>query len=117
VPWKLTVRTGPKVERLRFAQLDDGLAGLEARARELAKEAPKREVNVRYKRYQPVEVVFARLELSGPQRLLPSVHAGLDVRGDGSMEAFHGRVTRELIEQSNGESPLSALRRSVEQRS
>ena len=30
----------------------------------------------RYKRYEPVEQVFARLELAGPQRLLPSVARG-----------------------------------------
>jgi hypothetical protein len=114
VPWKLTVRNGPRVERVAFDELDQGFARLETRARELADAAPKQPVDARYKRYDPVERVFARLELSGPERLLPSIRAGVDVRGDGSMEAFRGRVRREVIEQKKGESAFLALRRSVE---
>lgn len=113
MPWKLTVRDGSEVERLEFDQLERALDTLESRARRLAQGAPNREVDLRYKRYEPAEQVSARLELSGPQRFLPRVHAGLDVRGDGSMEAYRGRVTREVIEQQQGETPCRALRRAV----
>jgi hypothetical protein len=114
MPWRLTVRTGSRVERLKFADADQALDALERRARELVKSAPNKEAGGRVKRYEPVEQVFARLELSGPQRLLPSVHAGLDVRGDGSIEAYRGRVTRALIDQNKGENPYAALRRAVQ---
>jgi hypothetical protein len=113
VGWKLTVRTGPKVERDRFDRLDDALDALEARARELSDGAPKRPVDVRYKRFEPVQQVSARLELAGPERLLPTTRAGIDVRGDGSTEAYVGRVRRVVIEQGKGETAYKALRRVV----
>jgi hypothetical protein len=113
VPWKLTVRSGPRVERVRFDTLEQVLAAVERRGRELEAAAPRRAFDARYKRFEPIEQVAARIEVAGPQRMLPSVRAGVDVRGDGSSEAYLGRVRRELIEQRRGESVYGALRRAV----
>jgi hypothetical protein len=113
VSWRLTVRIGPQVERLRFPALGDALDALEARALELARDAPLRAVDVKFKRFDPIAQVAARLELAGPERLIPRVRAGLDVRGDGSTEAYLGRITREVVEQHNGESSYQALRRAL----
>ena len=49
------------------------------------------------------------LKLSGPGRL----RAGIDVRGDGSSEAFTGRLRRRVLEQRDGESAYDALRRAL----
>lgn len=113
MPWRLTIRDGPKVERARFDTLDQALTAAEVRARELAGEAPRDTVDVRYKRFEPIEQVAARIEVAGPQRMIPSVRAGVDVRGDGSTEAYIGRVRRELVKQRKGETSYKALRRAL----
>ncbi len=112
--WKLTVRAGPRVERRRYQRLTDALEALQVRADELARSAPRDAVDVRYKRFEPVHQVAARIELAGPERLLPRVRGGLDVRGDGSIEAYLGRVRREVVRQRRGESAAHALRRALE---
>jgi hypothetical protein len=113
--WKLTVRSGPRVQRRVFGALPDALNALEVRAEELATEAPGRVVDTKIKRFEPAEQVVARLELAGPQRLVPSIRAGLDVRGDGSLQPYRGRVRREPIAAERGETPYAALARALSQ--
>jgi hypothetical protein len=115
VRWKLIVRVGPKVRRSTFGAAADALDELEARARELARTAPDEVVDARFKRFEPVEQVVARLELVGPERFVPSVRVGVDVRGDGSIEAYRGRVRREVIAEGGSADPFTALRRTVTQ--
>jgi hypothetical protein len=107
---RVVVRSGPRVERLEAGSLDAALELIEQRARALAAGPGRRAVDLRYKSFEPVQQVAHRLELSGPRR----VHAGLDVRGDGSVEAWTGRLRRRVITQEPGESPYEALRRTLE---
>jgi hypothetical protein len=116
VAWKLTVRTGPKVLRSRFDDLEAALDAAEAKAREIAGNVPKTPIDAKIRRFEPVQQVAARLELAGPQRLVPSIRAGFDVRGDGSTEAYVGRVKREVVTQRRGEDPYTALRRELAER-
>lgn len=116
MPWRVTVRSGPKVDRSRFDSLEQALDALRAQGRELAGSAPARVVDAKIKRFEPVQQVVARLELAGPQRLSPSVQAGVDVRGDGSAEAFLGRIRRRVIESRRGEDAYAALGRVVRDR-
>ena len=111
--WRLTVRAGPQVDHREFDALDDALSELQARGRELARDAPRDAVNVKITRFEPAQRVIARLELAGPERLLPSVRVGVDVRGDGSSEAFRGRIRRTLLQQGSNEDAFATLRRSL----
>jgi hypothetical protein len=116
VAWKVTVRDGPRVEHEQYDELDAALEAVEAHGRQLASQTERNPVGTQLKRYEPAQQVSARIELAGPQRLLPNVRAGLDIRGDGSVEAYLGHLRREPIEQRKGESPYKALRRSLDKR-
>ena len=111
--WRLTIRAGARVRRERFGDLAAALAELERAGRQLAAQAPRRAVDAKLRRFEPVQLISARLEIAGPQRLLPRIRAGVDVRGDGSSEAFRGRVGRSVIERRHGEDAFAALRRAV----
>lgn len=108
--YTVTVRARPRTLKQRFAGLGDALAAIEDRGTELAERAAEQpRGGTLMRRLEPVQIVVARLELSGPGRL----RAGVDVRGDGSSEAFTGRVRREVVEQRDGESAYDALRRAL----
>ena len=113
--WQLTVRSGPRVKKQSFRVLDEALTALEQRARELADDAPGEAVDAKIRRFEPTERVLARLEVAGPERFVPSVRAGVDVHGDGSVEAYRGRVHRQAIEPLRRETVYAALRRAVEE--
>jgi hypothetical protein len=108
--YTLTVRSDARVRKQRYEDLDSALDELERIAHELAEGARARPVGGTFIRtIEPVQQVLARIELAGPDRL----RAGMDVRGDGSSEAFTGRLRRTLIEQRGKESAYDALRRAL----
>jgi hypothetical protein len=113
VGWRLTVRADNRVDRSSFDGLDRLLDALEERGRALARSTSAHTVDLKVKQFEPAQQVLARLELAGPERLLPSVTAGVDVRGDGSSEAFRGRVKRVAIERRGDEDAFAALRRAL----
>lgn len=112
--YRLTVRDGPRVQRTRHPSLEAALDALQASSVELRRRPPREAIDLRVRRFEPVAQVVARAEISGPQRLMPRVRAGLDVRGDGSAEAWVGRASRRVVEPQDGETSLAALRRVLE---
>ena len=108
--YTLTIRAGAKVRKEQHPELAEALAALEREARGLQGSADGRaQGGTLIRRLEPVQVVVARLELTGPGRL----RAGVDVRGDGSSEAFTGRLKRRVVEQRAEESAYDALRREL----
>jgi len=110
VPYALTIRVGGKVTRERYNELAEALAALRTHGTAFERSADGRPRGGGFiRRLEPVQQVVARLELSGPGRL----RAGVDVRGDGSSEAFTGRVKRRLVEQRRREDAYDALAREL----
>jgi len=108
--YRVKVRNGPKVENERYDDLDAALAAIESRGQELARHSQVDAVGGGLvRRIEPVQQVTARIQLAGPARL----RAGIDVRGDGSAEAWTGWLRRRVVEQQPGESPYDALRRTA----
>jgi hypothetical protein len=105
VSYQVTVRRGPKVEKIKRESLDEAIETLEHHARFMPRRAGVDFVN---RRYEPGELVAGRIELKGS-----GVRAGVDVHGDGSMVAWTGRMRRAEIERRSGESAADALRRAL----
>jgi hypothetical protein len=111
--WRLTVRDGPRVERMRFETLGETLDALERRLDELAPGVRRRTINVGRRRYDPARQVAVRAEVAGPSTglLRGGVRGGVDLRGDGSAEAYTGRLKRALVRPLPGETAYDCLRR------
>lgn len=107
--YRLTVRTGARVHKERHGDLRAAVTALAARGEEIAATADGRASGGRLmRRFEPVQQVVGRLEIKGG-----GVSGGVDIRGDGSTEAFTGRMGRSLVEQRGGESPFDALARAL----
>jgi hypothetical protein len=106
VSFRVTFRSGPRVEKLPAGTLDEALALLEERCRAAAGGPGRGAVDLRVRRFEPIQQVAARAELRGGR-----ARAGVDVRGDGSAEAWIGRLRRSPVAQQAGEDAYAALRR------
>jgi hypothetical protein len=106
--YKLTVRRRGATTRERFATLAEALAALEARLDDLAPGERRGRERGLVRDIEPVAQVALRGEVAGP-----GVRGGIDVRGDGSAEAFTGRWRRVLVERGAGETAHAALRRAL----
>lgn len=107
--WQVVVRTGSRVERQRADSLDEALELLETEARVAANTARRTEIDVRFRRFTPAQQVAVRAELRGP-----GPRAGFDVRGDGSVQAWTGRIRRRLLEPEGDETVYEALWRALQ---
>jgi hypothetical protein len=107
--WRITVRTGPEIEKLRPESLEAALDAVEMHARAAANTERRAPIDAKVRRYEAGDQVAARVELSGP-----GVAAGVDVRGDGAVQAWTGRWRRRPLELEEGETVYEALRRTLQ---
>src|SRR5436190_23079419 len=92
--YRLTVRHGSSVGREGLATLDEAIAAIGDRVREIRREGPLEETNA-IRDYRPGQQVHARLELSSGG-LFRGREVGLDVMGDGSLVPYEGVVRKRL---------------------
>ncbi|MDQ6750683.1 MAG: hypothetical protein M3Z33_08030 [Actinomycetota bacterium] len=110
--YTLTVRDGPKVSRERFPTLTEAIQALEHATSGQVGRKLRDTVDLRYREFAPLAQVAIRAEVSGPGGLL-ATRGGIDVRGDGSTEAYTGRVRRRLVEPQSDETVYEALGRAL----
>jgi hypothetical protein len=103
--FRVTVRLGPKVTRSEHETLDEALAAMRRAIDGI--DARRDPVQWIRREIPPERQVAARVEVAGPR----GVRGGVDLRGDGSSEAFTGRLRRVLVEQQRGEDAVAALGR------
>jgi hypothetical protein len=111
--WTLTVRDGPRVGHKRFESLPETVDAMERELDELIPTAKRRAVQVPGKRFDAARQVAVRAEVAGPGGWLGAARGGVDMRGDGSIEAYTGRLRRRLVELQAGETPYDGLRRAL----
>jgi hypothetical protein len=106
--YRVTFRVGSHVERDGHDDLVAALAALERRLRSLGDELRRPTRSAFGREYEPAAQVAARAEIAGR-----GVRAGVDVRGDGSTEAWTGRLRRSVVAPGPGEDAYAALRRAL----
>ena|ERR1700704_2620475 len=111
--WTLTVRDGPRVGHRRFETPGEAIDAMERELDELAPTARRRAIQVPGKRFEATRQVAVRAEIAGPGGWLSGPRGGVDMRGDGSTEAYTGRLRRKLVELQAGETPYDGLRRAL----
>jgi hypothetical protein len=104
--FRITARVGSEVRRSRHATLGAALAALDAQLGGVAPEPGRRILG---REYDPVRQVAGRFELRGPG----GARGGLDVRGDGSAEAYTGWIRKQVVPRRPGESAIEALGRAL----
>jgi hypothetical protein len=113
MPYRVTIRTTGKVERSDHGSLSDAVEALVTAARVAAAAPRARAVDLRARRWAPEDQVRARVELKGPERWRPATRAGIDVLGDGSLQAWTGAPERRPVEPAGAEDAYAALRRAL----
>jgi hypothetical protein len=102
VSYRVTVRRGPNVSHEDWDTLEAAIAAV---TRHVEDAPGRRAVETFGRRFEPGDQVAARIELKAQ-----GVRAGVDVRGDGTLVAWQGRVFRKPLP---GDDALKALRQSV----
>ena len=109
--WKLTVRDGSDVSRVKFDDLDAALDAARTRIEEITDRPPLGKVKA-IREYEPEKLVKARVEISGKGFFSPPT-AGVDIRGDNTLAGYTGGVSRKPIEGNTPAQVIHAMRETL----
>lgn len=111
--YTLKVREGSRVTRSRYATAEELFAEVEQLADEISGRAAGGPVTSMFRNYEAIELVHGRIEVSMATGGFRYRRGGIDVRRDGSIEAFVGRTSRTVVEPMPGETVPQALQREL----
>jgi hypothetical protein len=111
--WTLTVRNGSVVERLSRDSLAASIDAMKQRLSELEPDVREDASGLFKRQFDPVRRVVVRAEIAGPGGRRSATHGGVDLRGDGSVEAYTGRFRRSLVPLEGDESQYDGLLRAL----
>lgn len=111
--YTLKVREGSQVTRQRFAAPDELFEAVERISEEMSDRADRQPVKSMFRDYEAIELVHGRVEVSIATGRFKHRRGGVDVRRDGSIEAYVGRTNRTVVEPTPGETIPQALRREL----
>ena len=106
--WKLTVRHTSKVDRQKFAILDDALAETRRRLHEIHAQGDLPPISA-LREFAPGQRVHARFEFDGPG-VFRGRKGGVDLMGDGSIVVYTGSIRKEPLEARTLDESIERLR-------
>jgi hypothetical protein len=109
--WKLTIRDGSQVSRLKFDNLDEALEQARQTIEQVLDREPLKKEKV-IREYEPEVQVKARVEISGKGLFSPPT-AGVDVRGDNSLVSYTGGVARKPLQGDTPKQVIEAMREAL----
>lgn len=109
--WKLTIRDGSDVSRLKFDDLEAALEEARTRIEQICAR-PQLETVKAIRDYEPEKLVKARIEISGRGFISPPT-AGVDVRGDNSLAGYSGGVSRKPLKGRTAAQVVEAMRETL----
>jgi len=109
--FKLTARQGPRVAREKFEDLDEAVAAMERRVKDIRSGGPL-QARKMFREFDPGVQVAGRVEISTGSFLRSGESAGIDVMGDGTLVAYRGGVQREELDPGQ-KGPFEAVRKAL----
>lgn len=106
--WRITVRHGSKVSKLRAESAGEALDAVRDTIDRVRREGNLRSVSA-FREYKPGQRVHCRIEMNGPGLLRPP-SGGVDVMGDGAIVAYAGAVRKEVLPADTVDEALEGLR-------
>jgi len=109
--WKLTVRNGSDVNRQGYDDLEEAVEASRLLAKGIVAEGPMDRVQS-LRDFEPAQQIKARIEIAGKGLLRPPT-AGVDIHGDGSLQAFEGAVVRKPLPSGSVKEVFDSIRQSL----